>query len=184
MDALGAAQLERVRGDLHRAGDVAGVEHLAERALEVDRLGVVRSIARRSPPTIEATVPSRPLCIPAASSIARVSQAVVVLPLVPGDADDPQLPRRLAVEARGGLRHRRAHVLDLHLRHAEPERPADDERRRATLDRVGREVVAVAGEAGDAEEQRPGLDLAVVEGEARDLDVGAVAEQLAQRHVR
>ena len=45
--------------------------------------GVVRSIARRSPPTIEATVPSRPHCIPAASSIARTSQAVVVLPLVP-----------------------------------------------------------------------------------------------------
>ena len=45
--------------------------------------GVVRSIARRSPPTNEATVPSRPLCIPAASSIARVSQAVVVFPLVP-----------------------------------------------------------------------------------------------------
>ena len=45
--------------------------------------GVVRSTGRASPPTIDATVPSSPLCIPAASSIARTSQAVVVLPLVP-----------------------------------------------------------------------------------------------------
>ena len=144
--------------------------------------GVVRSIARRSPPTIEATVPSRPHCIPAASSIARTSQAVVVLPLVPVTPTTAQLRGRVAGEAGGGLRHRGAHVLDLDLRHAEPERPADHERRRATRDRVRREVMPVAGEAGDAEEQRPGLDLAVVVGEARDLDVGAVAEQLAQRH--
>ena len=129
-------------------------------------------------------MPSRPLCIPAASSIARISQAVVVFPLVPVTPTTCSSARRLAVEASGRLRHRGAHVLDLDLRHAEPERPADHERRRATLDRVRREVVAVAGEAGDAEEQRPGLDLAVVVGEARDLDVRAVAEQLAQRHRR
>ena len=45
--------------------------------------GVVRSTGRASPPTIDVTVPSSPLCIPAASSIARTSQAEVVLPLVP-----------------------------------------------------------------------------------------------------
>ena len=45
--------------------------------------GVVRWTGRDSPPTIDVTVPSSPVCIPAASSIARVSQAVVVLPLVP-----------------------------------------------------------------------------------------------------
>ena len=48
---------------------------------------------------------------------------------------------------------------------------------------VGREVMAVAREAGDAEEQRAGLHRAVVVGEAGDLDVvRAVAEQVAQRH--
>ena len=33
------AELERVRGDLHRAGLVAAVEHAPEGGLEVDRLG-------------------------------------------------------------------------------------------------------------------------------------------------
>ena len=70
--AVGAPQLERVRGDLHRAGGVAGVEHLAERALEVDRLGrgaLDRArLARRRPTS---TVPSSPVWIPAASSSAR-----------------------------------------------------------------------------------------------------------------
>ena len=77
----------------------------------------------------------------------------------------------------------RADVLDLHLGHAEPERPRDHERRRAALDRVGGEVVAVAGEAGHAEEQVAGLHRAVVVGQARDLHVGrALAEQVAQGH--
>ena len=38
-DAVDAVQVERVRGDLHRARAVARVEHAAERALQVDRLG-------------------------------------------------------------------------------------------------------------------------------------------------
>ena len=37
--AVGAPQLERVRGDLHRAGALAAVEHRAEVGLQVDRLG-------------------------------------------------------------------------------------------------------------------------------------------------
>ena len=100
-----------------------------------------------------------------------------------GDADHAQLGGRVAVEARGGVGHGRAHVLDPDLGDAEAERAADDERGRPARDRVGREVMAVAREAGDAEEQRAWLHHAVVEGEAGDLDVvRAVAEQLAQRH--
>ena len=40
----------------------------------------------------------------------------------------------------------------------------------------------VAGEAGHAEEQGPGTDEPVIEGQARDDHVGAVPEQLAERH--
>src|SRR4051812_4791618 len=43
-DRVRPPQLERVRGDLHRARDIAGVEHRAERPLQVDRL---RRRARR-----------------------------------------------------------------------------------------------------------------------------------------
>ena len=66
----------------------------------------------------------------------------------------PQARRRVAVEARGGGRHRGADVVDDDLGHAEAERALDDERDRAARDRVGGEVVAVAREARDAEEQR------------------------------
>ena len=145
--------------------------------------GVVRWTGRASPPTIDVTVPSSPVCIPAASSIARGQPGRGRLAARAGDADHAQLGGRVAVEARGRVRHRRSHVLDLDLGHAEPERPADHERGRAARHRVRREVVAVAREAGDAEEQRAGLHHAVVVGEAGDLDVvRAVAEQLAQRH--
>ena len=58
----------------------------------------------------------------------------------------------------------------MHLGDAEAQRPLDDQRHRATADRVGRELVTVAREAGDAEEQRSGLHGAVVVGQARDLD--------------
>ena len=104
------------------------------------------------------------------------------LPARARDADDLERRRRVAVEARGGGGHRGADVVDEHLGHAEAERPVDDERGGAALHGVGGEVVPVAGEAGDAEEQRPGLHRPVVEGQGGDVHVGPVAEQLAQRH--
>ena len=73
-----------------------------------------------------------------------------------GDADRAQRRGRVAVQARGGGRHRGAHVVDDDLRHAEAERVVDDERGRAARDGVGGEVVAVAGEAAHAEEDRAG----------------------------
>ncbi len=45
--------------------------------------GVVRSTGSSRPPTTDFTVPSNPVCTPAASSSARTRKAVVVLPLVP-----------------------------------------------------------------------------------------------------
>jgi hypothetical protein len=47
-----------------------------------------------------------------------VSHAEVVFPDVPVIPTDAQLGGRVAVEARGRLRHRGPHVLDFDLRHA------------------------------------------------------------------
>ena len=108
--AGGALELQRVRGDLHRARDVARVEHLAERALEVERLG------RR---------PHDRAILPAHDRLDRPEQAAAQaralqqrpreerrrgLAVGAGDAGDPQRRRRIAVEARRGDRHRLAHV--------------------------------------------------------------------------
>ena len=158
------------------------VEHLAERALEVDRLRR-RAHDRCSTPPID--------------RLDRPEQAAAAAGALEQRAHEER-GRRLAVgagdaatgsaavgspEARGGDRHRRTHVLAPHLGHAEPERARDDERRRPARDRVGREVVPVAGEAGHAEEQGAGLHRAVVVGQAGDLHAfGAFAEQVAQGH--
>ena len=97
----------------------------------------------------------------------------MVLPLVPVTPTVSRRSRRVAVERRGGRRHRRADARHRDLRDAQVQRALDDQRHRAAGDRVGGEVVAVAGEPGHAEEQRPGLDGAVVVREAGDLDVAA-----------
>ena len=157
----------------------------AERRLEVDRLRRRahrgRAPRRRRP---RVTPPSRPHGRP--GRLEQVADEVRRRRLAAraGDPDDGQRGGRVAVEARRGARHRGAHVVDEHLGDAEPERPRDDERRRAARDRVGGEVVPVAGEAGDAEEQRAGAHRAVVVGQGGDVHVGPVAEQVAQRHAR
>ena len=164
---------------------VAGVEHRAERGLEVDRL---RRRAHRGPLLAAddrghaAEQAARAGRRPRAGGAAR--NVVVVLPLVPVMPTTWSVGRRVAVEARGGAGHRGAHVVDEHLGHAEAERALDDERGRAARHGVGGEVVPVAGEAGDAEEQRAGPHRPVVVGQGDDVHVGPVAEQVAQRHAR
>ena len=95
-----------------------------------------------------------------------------------GDAGDAQLLGRVAVEAHRGVGHRRAGLADLDLDHArvEIERALDDNRRGPGLHRVGRELVAVGGEPGDAEEQRPGARLAAVVGKRGDLGRGIAGD--------
>jgi hypothetical protein len=182
--ALGPPQLQRVRGDLHRAGAVAAVEHLAERALEVDRLGrrpdrrpLVARHHRGHGPEQAALAPGR--LEQRADEERRGGLAV--------GARDPhygQRGRGVPVEPRRGGRHRGAHVRHLHLGHAGPDRPRHHERRRSPRDRVGREVVPVARESGHAEEQGAGLHRAVVEGQAADLDRRPIAEQVSDGHPR
>jgi hypothetical protein len=60
----------------------------------------------------------------------------------------------------------------------------DDERGRAALDGVGSELVAVAGETTDAEEEIARADGAVVIGETRYVDGRGAWEQNVQIHRR
>ena len=182
VDAVGAVQLERMRGDLHRARAVARVEHLPEGRLQVDRLG--RRAHRRAHAAADHGGHAAEQAARPAGGLEQLAHEMRRRRLAAGagDADHRQLGRRVAVEARRGARHRGAHVVDSNLRHAQAERPLNDQRGGAARHRIRCEVVAVAGEPGHAEEQRPGHHRAVVVGEARHLHVGPVAEQLAQRH--
>ena len=149
---------------------VAGVEHLAEQPLEVDRLGRRERRGRRSPPT-------SPLDRPEEAGLAtrgiedRVQQERGRrLPVRARDARDLELLRRLAEEDVGRDRHRLAHGRHDELRHVELERSLDDERGGAALDRLPGEVVPVDPLAADAEEERAGGDAPRVVGEVADLD--------------
>ena len=144
--------------------------------------GVVRTAGRSSPPTTVVTPPSRPRREPAGLEQMADEVGRGRLAARPGDPDHGERGRRVAVEGRRGAPHRGAHVGDQQLRHAQPQRPGDDERRGPAVDRVLGEVVPVAREAGHAEEERARHDRPVVVGEGGDLDVRPVAEQLAQRH--
>ena len=141
------AQLERVRGDLHRARAVAAVEHRAEVALQVDRLGRRARDRALAPADDRLDRAEQPALL--AGGLEQRAHQVGRRRLAVGarDADDAQLARRVAEEARGERRHRRARRGDEHLRHAEPERALDDQRRRAARDRLRREVVPVAAES-------------------------------------
>ena len=75
--------LGAVRGGLEGGAEIAGVEHLAESALQVDRLGRRPIAALRSSPTRLSIVPSSPGFRPAASRIEYRRKDVVVLPFVP-----------------------------------------------------------------------------------------------------
>jgi hypothetical protein len=186
VDRVGAPELEGVAGDLHRARAVATVEHLGERRLQIDRLGrraLGRALVPADPRGDRAEQPGLQ---PSGLEQRADDEARRGLAVGPGDADDRQPVGRVAVEARGGRRHRRADGGDAHLGHAEAERALDDERGGAPGDGVEREVVAVAREARNAEEERSGLDPPVVVGQLRDLHRRGVRnpEDVAQQHGR
>ena len=116
-DAVESAQRRRMRRGFERDAAVAGVEHLAERALEVDRLG------RRADDRAH---------LAADAALHRAEQAGT-LPILVEDrpeqvrgrrlsvrARDPrhgELLRRLAEEQVGRDRHRHARFVDDELRH-------------------------------------------------------------------
>ena len=177
-------KLERVRGDLHRARHIPLADHLPERPLQVDRFG------------------SRPhdLALFAADDgFHRAEQARLPavgleqgadeesgrrLPVRTGDADGLQLRGRIAIEARRGRSHRSPDAVHADLGNAETERSLNDERDRSPGNRLGGELVAVAREAHDAEEQRPGPDRPGVGGEGCNLNLGGrrAVDDVLQEH--
>ena len=182
VDRVRPLELERVRGRLHHARGVPRVEHLAEGPLQVEGL------RRRAHHRMLDAADDR---LDRAQQAGRDPRALQQrageeggggLAVGAGDAGDAQRGRRIAVEAGGGGGHRRADVLHDDFGHAEPQRPLDDERHRPSRHRVRREVVPVAGEPRDGEEQGPWSDEPIVESQARDDHVGAVPEQFAERH--
>jgi hypothetical protein len=164
-DVVEPAELRRVRRGLDHGAAVARLEHLPKQALEVDRLWCrARELATLSPDTRlhradEAGPPARGVEDRVEDERRRR------LPARARDPHDFELLRRAAEERVRGRRHRSPDVAHDQLGDGELERTGDDERRGAGSDRVGREVVAVARRARDAEEEAAGAGGAGVVGE-------------------
>ena len=178
-NAIETMQRRRVRGRLERDAAVAGVEHLAKRALEVDRL-------RRRPhdrPDL-ATDPALDRPEEAGTAARRLEHGVEQeggrrLPTRAGDAGDLELAGRLAEEDVRRRRHRRPRRRDDELRHLRLDGALDDEDGRAVLDRLGGEVVPVRPLTGNGEERCAGGDGARVVRKVPHLDgVGAAENRL------
>ena len=146
-DAVEPVEDGRVRRGLHRARAVAGVEHLAEHPLQVDRLGrrPHDTAALAADPRLDR--PEQARAPPRGRENREQEEARRRLSARAGDADDLELAGRLAEEDVRRRSHRRTRVADDDLRHGHVERALHDERDRPALDRLGREVVAVGARA-------------------------------------
>ena len=174
VDRVGAAQLERVGGDLHGAALIPGVDHLPERGLKVDGLrgGALDLPLHPSDDRLHGAEQGAPVARglqqrPHEEGRGRLAVGA-------GDPDHPQHGRRIAREAGRRAGHGLADGRDSQLGHAERERTLHDERGGTPRDGVRRVIVAVGGEAADAEEQRPGADPPVVVGQSGDLHAGGL----------
>ena len=156
---------ERVGGDLHDARLIARVEHLGEGALEVDRLRrrAQHLVLDASDHALDR--PQQPGGSPSGLEQRADQECRRGLAIGPGDADGLQPRGGIPVKARRDRGHRGPDRRNPHLGHPEVQRPFDDERSGSASDGVGREVMPIAGVAGDAEEERPFDDQAVVVGQ-------------------
>ena len=167
-----------MRGRLERAAAVAGVEHLPERALEVDRLGR-RAHGRPALAADPRLDRADQAGLPAGGLEDGVEQERGRrLAARAGHARDLQRLGRAAEELVGRDRHRLARAVDHELRHRQVERPLDHERDGAVLDRLRREVVAVRLQAGDAEEEAAGAGPPRVVGEVEHVDAARPAHDV------
>ena len=148
---------DAVRARLDGRAAVAGVEHLAEEALEIDRL---RRRERRGAPLAAHLPLDRPdEAGPATRGFEDRAQQERRrrLPVRPRHARELELLRRLAEEHVGRDRHRLAHGRDEELRDVDVERSLDHDRGRAALDRLPREVVAVDPLPGTQKKSAPSV---------------------------
>ena len=153
-DAVEPSERRSVRARLHRGAAVAGVEHLAEEALQVDRLRRRErrwaSLASDLPldGAHETRLPTRGVEDRAEQERRRR------LPVRPGHACELELLRRLAEEDVRSDGHRLASRRNEELRHVDVEQALDHDGCRAALDRLPRKVVPVDALSPNAEEER------------------------------
>ena len=98
VDRVGAVQGQRVRGDLHRAGPVAAVEHPPEGRLQVDRLRRRPLDLLLDPADHLLHRPQQPALDPRRLEDLADQERRRRLAVGPGDPDHPQLRGRVALE--------------------------------------------------------------------------------------
>jgi hypothetical protein len=177
-DAEQALQGGAVGGGLERARAVARVQHLAEGALEIDRLA--GRPGGRAALSADAVLDraEEPGTTPCGREDGEEEKGGRRLPVRAGDAGDLELPRRVSEESIGSKSHGFSGVADEELGRRQLERPLDDERGRPVGDGVGGELVSVGLVTGHADEEGPGCDAAGVVGQVGDLDAGGVERAL------
>jgi hypothetical protein len=169
LDAGGAVLGERVRADLEGAGAVAGIQHLPEHALQVQRLrGGEHDGVIDAADAVHHRAQQRAL-LTRRGHDAGHEVCGGGLAVGPGDAHHAQLARRLAVPARPHEGHGEAHGRHDHLGHRDAGGPFADHGGRARGHSAGREVVPVEGEPGHTKEKRAVGDVTRVVGEATDV---------------
>ena len=163
----------RDRRRFHHAHVVAGSDHLAEQALQVDRLGRVEG--RRADLVSDAALDTAEQ--PRVSSCRLEDRPEQKrgrrLSARAGDTDDLELAGRIAEELDGGPRHRLAHARDDELKRVDLEPALDDERGGSCRKRCPGEVVPVRLRTRNAEEERARHDLVGVVCELADLEGSA-----------
>ena len=182
-DRVAAVQRQRVRGDLHRAGPVAALEHPPEGRLQVDRLrrGPLDLLLHPADHLLHR--PQQPALDPRRLEDLPDQEGSGRLPVRPGDPRPPSAPqsgrpRTAPPTAPSPPARRRTTTCGT----AKLQLPLDDQADRPGLNRRGGELVPIDLLPGHAEEQRPGLDLAAVVGQSsrRSPTASGIADDLGR----
>ena len=152
-DACAPSEGQRMRRDLHHAGDVARVGHSPEGRLEVDRLRGRAAGFGLDPADDLHHRPDQPG--PPAGRFEDVPQQDRSrgLPVGPGYAGDREFTGWMIVEGHCDLRHRRPGVRNDDLRNPETGRSLADKGDRPGRNGIRSEVVSVEPLAGHTEEE-------------------------------
>ena len=171
-----ALERQSMRRGLHDARPVAAVDHRAEHALQLDRVGG-REL-RRPLDSGDAVDDGAQKARPQAGRREDLGQQVSGrgLAVGAGDGGDAQLARRIAEEQRRHEGHGVPRSGHEDLGDGQGERAFADEGDRPGGDRLGGEVVPVGLQSGDAEEERSGSDVTGAAGQRSDFDVGIAVD--------
>ena len=169
----------RHRGRLHHAGAIPLHEHLAEEALQVDRLrGVETDLAHvRADPTFD--VGEEPGLLTRGGEDRPEQVGGRRLAVRARDRGNGQQCRGIVEELHRGPRHRCAHAGHDQLRRIDLEPALDHERDRPLLERLDRKIVAVRLRARDAKEEGAALHLPRVVRQLADLE-GTVSNDVGR----